>query len=528
MSETADYQDAAIELGKAIAIGAVPVLGQAIDLYDTIESALALYQAQTEEDKDNAKFDFVLAIIGWIPGPGDGVKKSLRIVNKDPQRYAPILFDLLRRVLHLAGIETSPEALLQGIFDSGHLQAQMGTIKQSVRGYSAYQALPQTAQTAVMMVLDTAEAQMPQMVGVVERRLLKWKRAQRNSSAREPSQGRAKREKPGKQDAQVHKDGKDGAAHGHAGEAVNATLAEQGLHELTNEIVGISGEHIADYICAYTYHWGTDWKKHDDGAQGRWSEGVPGKDKLGKLSKGGSPKEAHALYKLDDGPNGTGIDAVWRAGGRNGGKPYAIVEAKATKDEDGPKFAKLPGSTRKPSIKSLLKHNAPDLNPKAEDLLEPMLDDEKGKPAAPQAGSSGGRSSKAAGGRQKRGSGGVTAGTASAPPAKPDAGKAPREILVQMSHEWIKENLERAVGTAIKDDALLRGYSRHLFYAPYWHPSGSPKAHMDARRERKGPKDHESHESYHYDDAAVKAAVNHRKSKLRSKFGNLPSLKGES
>lgn len=127
MTEMSAYEEAAVDLGKSIALGAVPMLGQAIDLYDTLESALALYRAQQDEDKENAKFDLLLAIIGWVPGPGDGAKKSLRIVNKDPQRFAPVLFDLLRRVLHLAGIETSPEALLQGIFDSGYLRAQMGT-----------------------------------------------------------------------------------------------------------------------------------------------------------------------------------------------------------------------------------------------------------------------------------------------------------------------------------------------------------------------------------------------------------------
>ncbi|KPY88673.1 hypothetical protein ALO36_04251, partial [Pseudomonas syringae pv. tomato] len=51
----------------------------------------------------------VNAVIGWIPGPDDGLKKSLRIVNKDPERYAPVLFDLLRFVLQECGIKTSPE-----------------------------------------------------------------------------------------------------------------------------------------------------------------------------------------------------------------------------------------------------------------------------------------------------------------------------------------------------------------------------------------------------------------------------------
>lgn len=88
------YKDAAIEVAKGIAMGAVPILGQAIDAYDTIESCIVLYNAETPDAKEQAEFDLVLALIGWIPGPGDGVKRSFRLVNREPERYAPVLFDL--------------------------------------------------------------------------------------------------------------------------------------------------------------------------------------------------------------------------------------------------------------------------------------------------------------------------------------------------------------------------------------------------------------------------------------------------
>ncbi|SEE63491.1 hypothetical protein SAMN04490194_3189 [Pseudomonas migulae] len=64
---------------------------------------------------------------------------------------------------------------------------------------------------------------------------------------------------------------------------------------------------IADYICAVEFGWGKDWDGHDKGADGKWLEGVPSASKTGKLSKGGSPKARHVLYKLTDGANGTGI-----------------------------------------------------------------------------------------------------------------------------------------------------------------------------------------------------------------------------
>lgn len=100
-----------------------------------------------------------------------------------------------------------------------------------------------------------------------------------------------------------------------------------------------------------------------------------------------------------------------------------------------------------------------------------------------------------------------------------------------MSHEWIEGNLERAVADRIIRrnfrKLLNRAYSCHLFYAPYWHPSGSPKDHMLAKQMAKPPTSHEHHDAYHYADAAVMAAVNFRKSKLRAKFGNIASLKAE-
>ncbi|RMT29141.1 hypothetical protein ALP49_01585, partial [Pseudomonas syringae pv. solidagae] len=77
-----------------------------------------------------------MAIIGWIPGPGDGLKKSLRIVNKDPERYAPVLFDLLRFVLQECGIRTSPEALLEQVFNAGKLTADVDEIITGVKGSS--------------------------------------------------------------------------------------------------------------------------------------------------------------------------------------------------------------------------------------------------------------------------------------------------------------------------------------------------------------------------------------------------------
>lgn len=76
------------------------------------------------------------------------------------------------------------------------------------------------------------------------------------------------------------------------------------------------------------------------------------------------------LYKLSDPANGTGIDAVWRADpATNAGRKFAIVEAKASKNEDAPKFLRRPNNTRKPSINSKLGVSG---EPQLSDLLEPI------------------------------------------------------------------------------------------------------------------------------------------------------------
>lgn len=198
-------------------------------------------------------------------------------------------------------------------------------------------------------VLADARDNMPRMIGVVEKRLLKWKKMQGNSSAGSSgSQRPATVKKPGGRDAEVGAEGHDGASGSHSNQSDRSSLHERALAELTNEGLGVSGEHIADYICAEEFGWGKDWDGHDKGAEGVWLEGTPSASKLGKLSKGGFPKESNVLYKLTDPANGSGIDAVWKADpSTNSGKKFAIVEAKASKDEDGRKFMRKPENRRK-------------------------------------------------------------------------------------------------------------------------------------------------------------------------------------
>ncbi|KPW58201.1 Uncharacterized protein ALO86_05354, partial [Pseudomonas syringae pv. berberidis] len=76
-----------------------------------------------------------------------------RIVNKDPERYAPVLFDLLRFVLQECGIKTSPEELLKQVFNAGKLTADVDQIITGVKGSSTFQKLPNWAKASVVTVL---------------------------------------------------------------------------------------------------------------------------------------------------------------------------------------------------------------------------------------------------------------------------------------------------------------------------------------------------------------------------------------
>ncbi len=101
-----------------------------------------------------------------------------------------------------------------------------------------------------------------------------------------------------------------------------------------------------------------------------------------------------------------------------------------------------------------------------------------------------------------------------------------KSVLVQMSREWIRVNLKKAVGSALERE-VQTDYSRHLFFSPAYHPSGSPAAHMKARLQNLLSSDHMDHQAFHYDESEVRKAVNRRKASLRKKHGNLPNLKAE-
>ncbi|WP_244999394.1 hypothetical protein [Pseudomonas viridiflava] len=349
---------------------------------------------------------------------------------------------------------------------------------------------------------------MPAIVGVVEKRLVKWKGMQRNSSAASSGSSHPKRvEKPASKDTTVAAQGKENASGTHSNQVEASRVGLHAPSSILNEGLGVSGEHIADYICAVEFGWGKDWDGHDKGSDGKWLEGLPSGSKMGKLSAGGSPKGKHVLYKLTDGANGTGIDAVWRADpANNGGKKFAIVEAKASKDEDAPKFMRKLNNTRKPGVASKL--GVSGLADPSE-LIEPL--EQADTPVI--------------NGNGKTVSSGKRSGNFTR--HEEASTKRRRLLMVQMSREWIRRNIDKAVSGRSLTAQIIGSYSRHLFYAPLYHTSMSPKKHASAQLNGLDETAHQNHSAFHYPDHEVKGFVNKRKRSLTKKYGALSSLEIE-
>jgi hypothetical protein len=101
--------------------------------------------------------------------------------------------------------------------------------------------------------------------------------------------------------------------------------------------------------------------------------------------------------------------------------------------------------------------------------------------------------------------------------------------MVQMSHEWIFENIRSAVADDVADEIRLnrqRCYSRHLFFSPLYHPCALK--HAESLLTRASEAEHRDHEAFHYTEVQVKAAVNKRKAAMRRRHGNLQTLAHES
>ncbi|RQS05574.1 hypothetical protein [Burkholderia sp. Bp8991] len=527
-SDQQAIEEAVKEIGWSMATNAVPLFYVAQNVYDTTESVWTVWNARESADemtKIEAGIDLVFAVVGWVPVVGAGVKRTFRLVNHKSEIYGPLLFDILRLVLQQAHIQTSPDALIDKLFDASGVKKYLTEAREHIQKSWLYREMPSAMQVTFMQALTFVETNLPYWLAqFVQRKLLHWRKKQPNSSAVSTLDEHRTTEKPGAKGEEA-KAGHDRPVPTPSRGVVNAKLA---VTDITTGITGILGEHIGDYYCYEKLNWGNGWKGHDKGLSGKWSE-QPGLRVMGKLNDKGK------LNKLFDfKARGHGIDGVWRAAPfSNQMKDFAIVEIKASATT-----RKLKDPNAKPSIASKLGTLKEKVRPPAQDLLEPPEDT---GPALPSKGSGkpgGGGKPATGGGKPSPGGGKPTLGGSSnesSPPRKQQsdsatptteatptgknapAGPSSAKIArVQMSHEWIESRLPGAVSDQSLVDTILRsGYSRHLLYVPFYLPSAEQHVEALTTGAEHEHADHDLPFTHHYKDGEVEEAVKLKASRIK-------------
>lgn len=180
-------QDAVEQIGLSMAANAFPLFYVAQNVYDTSESVWNVWNARNSTDeltKIETGIDLVFAVVGWVPVVGAGVKRTFRLVNHKSEIYGPVLFDILRLVLQKAGVHTSPEELVDKLFDASGLKKLLTESREHIEHSWMYRRMPTSVQLTFNQALAWVEVNLPYwLTQFVERKLLHWKKKQPNSSA---------------------------------------------------------------------------------------------------------------------------------------------------------------------------------------------------------------------------------------------------------------------------------------------------------------------------------------------------------
>ena len=423
-------------------IGCVPVLGQIVDARDIIKGLVEVAGAPASPP---AGFNLITVLIGLIPGGGDAVKRSTRAI-KSGAVHVDELLDMIRRLY-----KGDPEKLLRDVLDVGKLRKHLDEILGNPN-------LTRSVSPEVRRSIDHIRANLSKQFDAFKKEVDGWLAKGRKTSA---DAGPAARPAPGAPPAKPSTQAKAGT-HGneqHANSASPntpnaATQRTARFKSLTQKVLGVMGEHMADYHCQEVKGWGTK-VRHDQALVN-----------TAKLNDDG-----HMVQLWPVLPRGRGIDAVWRTGGA---KPYAVIEAKASYDPTK-------------SLASLL-GEAGDKNERA--------------------GAGGGGTSGQGGGTGRRGknSGGGSASV------RQSNGK-----VTQMSHGWIQACIRRAVVAGSRDWPRLRDggqgvYSRHvLFFSIPQAVSHAEALILHASGRSPGASVHSAHQSTReWVDNQISQVVNER------------------
>lgn len=377
-------------------IGCIPVLGQLVDARDIIKGLIEVSAAPASPA---AWFNLITALIGLIPGGGDAAKRSMRAV-KSGAVHTDELLDMIRRIY-----KGDPEKLLKEVLDVSKLRKQLDDMLSNpkLREHLG----PETSKR-----LDSIQSNLNKQFDAFKKEIDDWLTKGRKTS----TEGRTgTKAAPGTPPAKPNTQAKSGAqAKTKQGDAASAntpnaaTQRTARFKSLTQKVLGVLGEHMADYHCQDVKGWGSK-AKHDSGNKNS-----------AKLNDSG-----HLVQLWPCVPRGRGIDAIWATPGNK--KPYAVIEAKASYDPTKSLHALLGEAGDK---------------------------SDSGSSATSPAGQRGGRS-------------GSKGGRASEKPAIRQAnGK-----VTQMGHAWIQNTsrLAKALGASSSDNAFIRdrgerAYTRHVLF----------------------------------------------------------------
>lgn len=378
-------------------IGCVPILGQVVDARDIIKGLVEVAAAPASP---LAWFNLITALIGLVPGGGDAVKRSLRAV-KSRAVHVDELLDMIRRLY-----KGDPEKVLREALDLSKLRKTLDDILTNPN-------LTKHLSPEVNRSIQQIRQNLSRQFDAFKKEVDDWLARGRKSSA---DTGPVAKAAPGTPPAKPNteaKAGSKGREDHHNTASPNtpnaATQRTARFKSLTQKVLGVMGEHMADYHCQDVKGWGSP-VQHDQGARN-----------TAKLNDSGQLVQLWPCI-----PRGRGIDAVWKT--PSGPKPYAVIEAKASYDPTK-------------SLKALLGE--------AGDKTEKSNTTGGNDPNTAGAGRSG-----------RRGS------TKRADPIRQANGK-----VTQMSHAWVKKRLPKALANSRSDLVEIlkevRGspnYSRHVLF----------------------------------------------------------------
>lgn len=89
--------------------------------------------------------------------------------------------------------------------------------------------------------------------------------------------------------------------------------------------------------------------------------------------------------------------------------------------------------------------------------------------------------------------------------------------IAQMSVEWIRQVLPKAVGAVWSETIEVSGYARHILYTPFY--SASARQHAEALLAKKEHDHHDHSVQHHYREDEVFKAVNEKQRRLNERYG---------